>query len=96
MSTDLEAVDSQLADISQIMKSNIDKIVLRSGNLIELQASCEALEAQAVQFQKTSKRIKCKMYLRKIKYQLVIAIIVISLFLILAGLLLFYFLVIKH
>ncbi len=96
MSRDLEAPMNELADIREIMKSNIEKLASRGENLSELQASCEVLEAQAAQFQTTSKKLKRKMCLRKIRYQLAISIIVICFLLLLVVLLLVYFLVIKR
>ena len=92
----LEVTRNELDDIKVIMKSNVDKIVLRGENLNELHASCEDLEIKAVQFQTTSKKLERKMCTRKIKYQLAIAIVILTFFLVLIILVLIYFLVIKH
>lgn len=87
---------NELADVKDILKTNIDKIVMRGTNLNELQASCWSLEVKAIQFQTTSQKVERKRCMHNFKYQLAIAIVVICFCLISICLVLIYFLVIRH
>lgn len=85
----------ELDEIKDIMKDNINKVVIRGENLNDLNDSCDELETRANQFKTTCNKVERKMILKNTKYRVIILAIVLLSLLALVSLLFVYFLVIK-
>ncbi len=90
----LEKTQKELDDLTQIIAENVHKVINRGINLSELNQSCEYLQEQSRQFNRTSRKARFKIYLKNKKFSLAICICV-FMFLLIVSILLYIFVIKK-
>tara|TARA_Y100000996_G_scaffold209085_1_gene164108 strand:+ start:351 stop:686 length:336 start_codon:yes stop_codon:yes gene_type:complete len=70
-------MNNQLDEITNILNDNIDKTINNMENTLILSESTDKLREQSNQFNKTSKKVKRKMYFKNKKLQIILGIVVI-------------------
>lgn len=80
---ELSKVQSQIDDVKEVMVQNIDKIIGRGEKIEMLVQKSEGLNDSALEFQKTSKKLKNAMWWKNIKMMLIIGAVVLVIILIL-------------
>jgi len=80
---ELSKVQSQIDGVKEVMAQNIEKIINRGDKIEMLVQKSEGLNDSALEFQKTSKKLKNHMWWKNIKMMLIIAAVVFIIILIL-------------
>ncbi|RXG56502.1 Vesicle-associated membrane protein 1 [Armadillidium vulgare] len=68
----IKAMQNQVNEVVGIMRSNVDKIMIRDERLSELDQRADQLNASASEFQTTSRKVKRKYWWKNIKMMLII------------------------
>ena len=92
----INKTQKEMNDLKDIMKNNINNIVIRGDHLNDLHDSCDNLEVKANQFKTTCVKVERKMFLKNVKFKKIILTVVVLFLLGLVILILIYFLVIKR
>ncbi|RVE66133.1 hypothetical protein OJAV_G00123420 [Oryzias javanicus] len=71
----LDQVQSQVNEVKDILKDNIDKVLERGDRLNELIDKTDDLQASADSFQRTSTRVARKYWWKNIKMMILIGVI---------------------
>uniref|UniRef100_A0A3P9H1X7 Si:ch73-234b20.5 n=1 Tax=Oryzias latipes TaxID=8090 RepID=A0A3P9H1X7_ORYLA len=71
----LDQVQSQVNEVKDILKDNIDKVLERGDRLNELIDKTDDLQASADSFQKTSTRVARKYWWKNIKLMIIIGVV---------------------
>lgn len=76
--TKLLETQTKVAEVVDIMKSNVNKVLDRGENIQNLQDKTEDLEAGAQRFHITAKKIKTKMLWQNRKYCICLAVVILT------------------
>ncbi|XP_004074536.1 vesicle-associated membrane protein 8-like isoform X2 [Oryzias latipes] len=71
----LDQVQSQVNEVKDILKDNIDKVLERGDRLNELIDKTDDLQASADSFQRTSTRVARKYWWKNIKLMIIIGVV---------------------
>ncbi|RNA35065.1 vesicle-associated membrane 7-like [Brachionus plicatilis] len=74
--TQFTNLQSQVNDVKDVMKTNIDKVLQRGDRLDDLVDKTTDLEANAVQFTTVSKKIKRKMWWQNLKMKIILVCVI--------------------
>jgi len=72
----LQTLNNQVSEVKSILTQNIEKVLERGERLDDLMAKTEDLEAGALQFRTTGRRVARKMWWKNIKMMLILGIVV--------------------
>ena len=75
----MDEIKSLVDETTCIMKTNLEKVIDRDLKINDIESRSEDLLAQSHHFQKTAKKLKCKLYWENKKYLVTIIIIVLLL-----------------
>ena len=71
----LSATQKQVDDVTNIMRTNLEKVIERDAKMSELQARSEAMQMGANQFQMQSTNLKRKMWWQSFKMWIIVSIV---------------------
>ncbi|XP_041366601.1 vesicle-associated membrane protein 3-like [Gigantopelta aegis] len=72
----LERLDSEVSEVTSLLRNNVEKIIERGEKIDSLQDRSEDLEAGSVQFRKSATNIKKKMCWQNCRLMCIIGVIV--------------------
>ena len=78
----LENIKTDVDDVVNIMKNNVEKATLLTPKLNDIDVKAEDLASSASKFKIVSKKLKCKMLTKKVKMILLLIVIILIIVLI--------------
>ncbi|CAL4065964.1 unnamed protein product, partial [Meganyctiphanes norvegica] len=79
---ELREVKKQIAEVVDIMRTNVEKVLERDQKLSELDDRADALQQGASQFEQQAGKLKRKLWWKNIKMMIIIGVIVVILLII--------------